>query len=134
MRYLHLNSNLANIQKDGIFTVYLHVISTLKWLALPVESSVYFTVFRVPQVNEPSSNEVPLSCNPGKWHNVFLLFKLSLNEYVIPLALPLDIFPLFSPVDPFIEIVPYHLPFFLSALILKFPGVIITPFCPVAQL
>jgi hypothetical protein len=37
--------------------------------------------------------------------------------------------PLFSPVDPFIEIVPDHLPFFLSAEILKIPGEIITPFC-----
>ena len=61
-------------------TFYLHVISTLKWLVLPVDSSVYLIVFRVPQVKDPNSNEVPLSCNPGKWHNVFLLFKLPLKE------------------------------------------------------
>ena len=55
---------------------------------------------------------------------------VKLNE--MPLPVLLWMCPLFSPVVPFIEIVPDHLPFFLSAEILKLPGEIITPFCPAA--
>ena len=101
----------------------------------PVDVSVYLTVFTVPHVNIPVWNPVPANCKPGKWHRVLRVSRLPVKLNEMPLPVLLWMCPLFfSPVDPFIEIVPDHLPFFLSAEILKLPGEIITPFCPAAHL
>lgn len=69
-----------NLKRNSFPFCYSQVIRTLKWLVLPVDISAYLIVFKVPQVKDPSSKDVPLSCNPGKWHRVFFVFRFPLNE------------------------------------------------------